>query len=183
MAPTARILILALTLAACARATQQSPAPTGDPRVDRDIERLRDATRPYQNIDAAVAAGYVREVRDCIVHEHHGAMGYHHINRGYLAATPVVERPSFLLYERMPDSSYKLNGAEFIVPYRLYSRDSLPPVLFGQKFHHEDNFNYWYLHVWAWTNNAEGMFANFNPAVTCPPAAAKVYKAFSRDSL
>jgi hypothetical protein len=182
MATLVRTAMLAFAVAACAHATQSGPT-TGDPRVDRDLERLRAATRAYQNIDSAVAAGYVREVRDCIVHEHHGAMGYHHINRSFLAATPTIERPSFLLYDRTPDGTYRLNGVEFIVPYRLYSRDSTPPVLFGQKFHHEDNFNYWYLHVWAWTNNPEGMFANFNPAVTCPSEAAKVYKAFSRDSL
>ena len=35
----------------------------------------------------------------------------------------------------------------------------------------EDTFQYWYLHVWAWRDNPEGMFADFNPVVQCPEAA------------
>src|SRR4051812_26738137 len=38
-------------------------------------------------IISAVAAGYPRTVADCLVHEHHGAMGYHHVNRAYLSPT------------------------------------------------------------------------------------------------
>ena len=40
----------------------------------------------------------------------------------------------------------------------------------------EVTFQYWYLHVWAWRKNPEGMFADFNPAVQCPEAARKVYR-------
>ena len=43
--------------------------------------------------------------------------------------------------------------------------DSVAPVMFGQTMHHETNFKYWYLHVWAWTDNPEGIYANFNPNV------------------
>ena len=108
-------------------------------------------------------------------------MGYHHLNRAYVDGTLDPTQPEFLLYERMPDSSYRLNGVEFIVPYRFWSRDSTPPVLMGQKLHHENNFNYWYLHVWAWTDNKDGLFANMNPDVRCP-GGGKVYIA-TPDSL
>lgn len=148
--------------------------------ADAELARLRAATRAFQNLDSAVAAGYARTVADCIVHEHHGAMGYHHLNRAYLTATPVVERPQILLYARTPDSTYRLNGVEFIVPYQLHPRDSTPPVLFGQRLRAEDHLNYWYLHVWAWSANPDGMFADFNPTVACP-SGGKVYRAFSRD--
>ena len=171
--------LLTLGFAACARATHPAVVSTGDARIDSDLDRLRAATVSYQHLDSAVTVGYPRDVPACIVHEHHGAMGYHHLNRRYLTATPRIDQPQILLYERMPDGAYKLNGVEFIVPYRLYSRDSVPPVLFGQKLHHEDNLNYWYLHVWAWTNNAEGVFANFNPSVSCG-TTGKVYTPFTR---
>ena len=85
------------------------------------------------------------------------------------------------MYERKADGRYQLNGVEFIVPYALYSRDSVPPLLMGQRLHREDNLNIWYLHVWAWSGNADGVFANFNPAVTCPKETAKVYTPFARD--
>lgn len=166
-----------LAAAACTHAPRApSPSVDDDPVVADGLRRLRAATAPYKNLDAAVAAGYAPTVADCIVDEHHGAMGYHHLNRRYVDGTLDVTKPEFLLYERMPDSSYRLNGAEFIVPYRFWSRDSAAPVLMGQKLHHENNFNYWYLHVWAWTNNTEGVFANMNPDVKCP-GGGKVYTA------
>jgi hypothetical protein len=151
-----------------------------DDVVARDLTRLRDATRPFQNLDAAVAAGYARDVPNCLVHEHHGAMGYHHGNPALNDANLEIERPEILLYERMRDGSYHLNGVEYIVPYRSWSRDSVAPVAFGQRLKHEDNLKVWYLHVWAWTNNADGLFADFNPAVECPPEASKVFTPYAK---
>ena len=181
-----RVIGAAALLSAC---THRAPGPVQSmgsaladaPAVGRGLRELRAATAPYKNLDAAVAAGYPRTVADCIVDEHHGAMGYHHLNRAYVDGTLDPTKPEFLLYERMPDSSYRLNGVEFIVPYRFWSRDSTPPVLMGQKLHHENNFNYWYLHVWAWTDNKDGLFANMNPDVRCP-GGGKVYIA-TPDSL
>ena len=147
-----------------------------DANVTEDVDRLRAATRAYQSVDSAAANGYPLAVADCIVHAHHGAMGFHHVNRAYVDATLEIERPEILLYERKPDGKYQLNGVEFILPYRFYSRDSVPPVLMGQKLTQEDNLKYWYLHVWAWTNNADGIFSNFNPKVGCPAGTAKLYK-------
>jgi hypothetical protein len=150
-----------------------------DPWVAADLHRLRAATRPFRNLDSAVAAGYAREVADCLAHEHHGAMGYHHVNRGYADARVDVERPEILLYERLPGGEYRLNGVEFVVPYRAWPRDSVAPTLMGQRLKHEDNLKIWYLHVWAWTSNADGLFADFNPEVSCPAAARKVFTPYS----
>jgi len=181
-----RVIGAAALLTAC---MHQAPGPVQSmgsaladaPAIAEGLRDLRAATAPYKNLDAAVAAGYPRTVADCIVDEHHGAMGYHHLNRAYVDGTLDPTKPEFLLYERMPDSSYRLNGVEFIVPYRFWSRDSTPPVLMGQTLHHENNFNYWYLHVWAWTDNKDGLFANMNPDVRCP-GGGKMYVA-TPDSL
>src|SRR5215207_10648924 len=129
---TSRYCVFGLTLlalVACAHSASPAVASSGNAQVDADLARLRSATRAFQTLDSAVAAGYPREVAACLIHEHHGAMGYHHVNREYLTAKPSIEKPQILLYERKPDRSYKLNGVEFIIPYRLYPRDSAPPVL------------------------------------------------------
>ncbi len=159
---------------------QGVPTRTGDSAVAEGLRQLRAATAAYKKLDAAVADGYTATA-DCIIDPHHGAMGYHHLNRAYADGKLDPTKPQFLLYERMPDSSYKLNGVEFFVPYRYWPRDSVAPVLMGQKLHHENNFKYWYLHVWAWTDNKDGVFANMNPDVHCP-GGGKVYVA-SPDSL
>jgi hypothetical protein len=177
----ATIGVLVVAAIGCGKpAATTTPGP--DPAARQDLQRLREATRPFQNLDLAVAAGYAKEVPDCLVHEHHGAMGYHHVNRGYLTAKPSVEQPQILLYERLADGRYRLNGVEFIVPYRLWARDSAPPVMFGQKLKHEDNLNFWFLHVWAWTANSDGVFADFNPAVSCSEASRKIFRPFARPS-
>jgi hypothetical protein len=143
--------------------------------VDVALQQLRAATRPFQLLDSAVAAGYAGVVRDCLVHEHHGAMGYHHVNARYVDAQLDVQRPEILLYERVADGRYRLNGVEFIVPYRAWPRDSVAPVLMGQQLRREDNLKIWYLHVWAWLENKDGVFADFHPAVQCAPDTRKVF--------
>lgn len=173
-------LVGAATSAACHGYSRPLTSPTEDARVVSGLSRLRAATAPFKNLDSAVAAGYVRNVPECLVHEHHGAMGYHHVNRALADATVDVEHPEILLYERLTNGDYRLNGVEFIVPYRAWPRDSTPPVLMGRPLKHEDNLNLWYMHVWAWTNNADGLFADFNPAVQCPDSARKVFTPFAR---
>ena len=164
---------------ACAGGSMKSASASRDTQVANDLARLRAATQPYHNLDSAVAVGYPREVKDCLVHEHHGAMGFHHVNRSYLDTKREVARPQILLYERMPDGKYRLNGVEFIIPYRLWPRDSVAPIMMTQQMHKEDNLKIWYLHVWAWQNNPDGVFANFNSGVSCPdPVTRKVYRPF-----
>ena len=147
-----------------------------DARVADDLRVLREATDRFHVLDSAVTVGYARDVQNCLVHEHHGAMGYHHVNSGLMDNNPDIRRPEILLYERTPDGAYRLNGVEFIVPYRAWPRDSVAPVLMGQKLMHEDNLKFWYLHVWAWTPNPEGLFSNFHPDVQCSAATRKVFK-------
>ncbi len=170
--------IAVLVLTACPGSTPPAGAPP-DPVVGQGLAQLRAATAPFKSLDAAVAAGYAKDVPDCLVHEHHGAMGFHHVNRGYLTRDVSVERPQILLYERLPDGRYRLNGVEFIVPYRIWPRDTVGPTLMGQHLKHEDNLKLWYLHVWAWTENVDGVFADFNPAVSCSESTRKVFTPYA----
>jgi hypothetical protein len=151
-------------------------APKYSAAVMADVDRMRGATRKFQTLDSAVAAGYIRDVKPCIVHAGHpGAMGFHHRNAALLDVKAEVERPELLLYERLPNGTYQLNGAEYIVQYKFWPRDTVPPVIFGQNMKQEDNFKYWYLHLWAFTNNPYGLFADFNPNVQCSDSSRTDY--------
>ncbi len=164
---------MSVGLIGCAsRGTQAESELSSNP----DLLLLRNATSPFRQLDAAVAAGYAPNVKDCLVHEHHGAMGFHHVNAGYVDAKLEVDKPEILLYERKANGEYKLNGVEFIVPYRAWPRDSVAPLLMGQRLKHEDNLKIWYLHVWAWSDNADGVFADFNPSVNCPADTRKIFR-------
>lgn len=135
--------------------------------VQRDVERVRRATAAYRELDSAVAAGYPHDVPRCIANEPHGAMGFHHMRRDLSDAKVELERPEILLYSRTADGGHQLNGVEYIVPYTVHPRNATPPTVMGQALKQSDQLLIWYLHVWVWTDNPSGLFADWNPAVKC----------------
>lgn len=140
--------------------------------VQEGYNRVRAATQAFRTIDAAVAAGYPDRVPMCFTDSlhtpSHGAMGYHHLNREYLDKSIDLAKPEILLYERLGDGSYQLNGVEFILPYRFWPRDSVAPTLMGRAMYREDSRSYWYSHMWTWKRNPAGLFADWNPDAHCP---------------
>jgi hypothetical protein len=164
---------LAALLAGCSSTDDNADDPGS--AVEAQLDVVRSATHAFHNLEAAVAAGYPRSVEQCLVHEQHGAMGYHHVNAAYVDETLDLERPEILLYERLSDGSYRLNAVEFIVPYAFLPRDAEPPVLLGERLRREDNLQLWYLHAWIWRDNPDGVFADFHPDVQCPPEDRQVF--------
>jgi hypothetical protein len=168
----------ALAITACSTGTsdgtgqamQEPSAPSAyGAAVERDIARVRQATEAFRSLDAAASAGYARTVAQCVAHPEHGAMGHHHTNDALLDDRLEVQRPEILVYERMTDGEYVLNGVEYIIPYSSRSRDTAPPEIMGQKLKRADGLRLWYLHVWIWKENSAGMFADWHPAVECRP--------------
>ncbi|MGO4211443.1 hypothetical protein AB4043_11535, partial [Terriglobus sp. YAF25] len=82
--------------------------------VDRDLMAIRDATARFKSTKAAEAAGY-KQVTGCVEHQPAGAMGYHFQNNDLLDTTLDLGHPEVLVYEKMPDGSFQLNGVEFLV--------------------------------------------------------------------
>jgi hypothetical protein len=138
-----------------------------EPSVARDIARLRAATSSFRSIDSAVAAGYERDVARCLAHPQLGGMGYHHQNAALVDGKLEIEHPEILVYRRTPSGGYELTGVEYEVPYAMAPRDSAPPTIMGQPLKRFDAIKMWYLHVWPWLENPSGMFADWNPKVTC----------------
>jgi hypothetical protein len=164
-------LAAGLTCSASAQMPQPETAPGILPSgfgeaVDRDVARLRAATAPFKSLDKAVAAGYAAQVKDCIQHQPHGAMGYHHNNKSLMDATLDVEKPEVLVYEKLADGTYRLNGVEYLVPIPAWKSDE-PPTIMGQKLKKAENLGIWYLHVWNWQASPSGLFSDWNPRVKC----------------
>jgi len=135
--------------------------------LDRDLERIRNATAAFKSLDAAVAAGYQRNVPQCIAHPTLGGMGYHHTNDALLDDKLDLDHPEILVYAKTATGEYKLNGVEFYVPYSAHPRDATPPVIMGQQLTPFDPGKFWYRHVWVWTDNPSGVFADWDPDVKC----------------
>lgn len=171
------VVMIAVLMSACARNAHDHmsmSASAAEPtaysgEVQSGYTRVRAATASYRVLDSAVAKGYAASVPQCFADSTHGAMGYHHLNRGYVDNRVEVEKPEILLYERKADGSYGLNGVEYIIPYRVWPKDSVPPKLMGRDMLQSEPLQLWYTHMWVWTPNNAGLFADWNPAVKCRP--------------
>ena len=140
-----------------------------DASVRRDVEALRAATSAYHDLAKAQAAGYPTTTPACIADSTQGGMGRHYFDRKIYDDSVDVAHPEMLLYAPMPDGSLRFVAVEYVIPFRLRPAAATPPKLFGQSFKPHDEFKYWYLHVWAWDKNSAGLFADWNPAIKCPP--------------
>lgn len=140
------------------------PSGLGD-AVDHDVVKIRDATAKFKTTEAAEAAGYKR-VTDCVEYKPQGAMGYHFQNNALLDTTLDLEHPEVLVYEKMLDGTFQLNGVEFLVPISAW-KTAEPPRIMGQALKRADRIGIWYLHVWTWKKSPSGLFADWNPDVKC----------------
>jgi hypothetical protein len=142
----------------------------------RLVQIVRDATRQFIDVNAATNAGY-NPFLGCVSGPDHGAMGIHYVN-GALVGDGEVDawHPEALIYEPS-GGRLRLVGVEYIVVdagHWLATHDNVPPVLEGQSFQLVDSPNrygidgaFFELHVWAWRDNPNGAFVDWNNRVTC----------------
>ena len=107
-------------------------------------------------------------------------MGIHFPN-GALVGDGMLDaqRPEVLIYEQK-GGRLRLLGVEFLVIADAWNAThSGPPVLMGQHFHYVGSPNryglpaFYELHVWAWRDNPNGMFVDWNTAVSCEEYVAE----------
>lgn len=135
--------------------------------VEGDLARIREATSGFRSLESAIRAGYAPTGGRCLANPPHGAMGFHHSNSRLMDDRLELERPEILVYERLPDGSYRFNGVEYIIPFSERPMDAEPPRIMGQDLKPAPSLNLWYLHVWVWQENPSGVFADWNPTVEC----------------
>jgi len=145
-------------------AASQNVAISG--QVQRDIARLRDLTAPFHEFETAAAAGWGTQITGCFSDPSLGGMGYHYGNVNLIDGTVDVLEPELLLYEPQKNGRLRLVAVEYIVPFGQWTAAE-PPRLFDQSFHRNEAFGLWVLHVWHYRNNPSGMFADWNPNVSC----------------
>ena len=148
------------------------------------LAELRKATAKYHNPANAIADGYVA-TEECVPE-----MGYHYVNFDLAADLDATElQPEVILYAPSP-GGLRLVAVEYFVvalantpdgpmpwfdetPPEMGFFNPAPELFDGQKFDgpmpgHEPEMPWHYdLHVWVWKHNPDGMFADFNPKVSC----------------
>ena len=93
-------------------------------------------------------------------------MGFHIANIKQLETGSLsLLRPEVLLYAPTEDGSMEFLGVEYIVPDP--DKALAPPELMGQTFHYNPIQKIWALHVWIGKDNPNGIFADWNPEVSC----------------
>lgn len=158
-------LSVALIVAACTSRNET----TGPDSLQRSVESLRSLTRSYQTLTQAKAAGYNVKVTDCMS-DTQGGMGYHFGNAAFIDGKVEELKPEVVMYEPASDGELKIVGVEYVVPFDQWTAPN-PPQLFGRAFARNEMFKVWALHMWIWRDNPDGLFASWNPAVSCAHAA------------
>ena len=138
------------------------------------VQQVRTATQQFINVNNAVAAGY-SPAFGCVSGPDHGAMGIHYVN-GTLVGDGQIDvlHPEALIYEPIGNAR-QLVGVEYIVDAAtwLAAHNNVPPVLDGQDFQlvaSPNRFNlptFFELHVWAWRENPNGAYVDWNNNVSC----------------
>jgi hypothetical protein len=168
---------------ACGAAGAQSTAgPRGDIPADlhdqlRDVRR---ATSAYKDVKAAEAAGYV-PAGPCAEDPKYGGMGVHYENLALIEDGELDPlRPEVLVYQPAKDGKLRLGAVEYfqVDDDQDLATDDDRPWLFdlpfdGPMLGHSPTMPIHYdLHVWLYRHNPAGMFAMWNPRVSCTAPTA-----------
>ena len=177
------LLLLSASLAWAA------PGGVSNPSALKQLAAVRQATHKYHDVGVAEADGYV-STEECVQVPGMGGMGIHYVNGALLGDISVDHlAPEVLLYVPA-DDGLKLVAVEYVMT-ALALVDGVPqpwlevtpppgevwvttnPVLFGQTFngpmppHGPGEPWHYELHAWVWQGNAHGVFADFNPNLSC----------------
>jgi hypothetical protein len=145
-----------------------APGKVTDPDVLSSLAAVRQATARYHDLGRVLADGYVA-LSPCVAEPGLGVMGIHFANLA-LAFDPGVSAtsPEILLYVPT-DGGLRLVGVE----YFAFDVGQPAPQVFGRPMngpmvHPGDPIpSHYDLHAWIWQGNRAGMFADFNPALSC----------------
>lgn len=141
------------------------------------MHEVRLASAQYHDLDTALEDGYGKFL-ECFTYGERG-MGQHYV-QGDLAGDDVLDpaRPEALVYEPLGDGRQILVAYEYLVFADVWDPDDEgrePPSLYGQDFVLKTNIPetppVWTLHIWLWSHNPDGLFADYNPIVACPADA------------
>jgi|GEM_PF-521984 len=166
--PSERVCLLLAMLGSVPPACME-PEDVITPEVRAQLDALQLVVMPFFNYDVAVSAGWDTILGEC-VESPMGGMGYHVHNMDQLANGQLnLLRPEVVLFSPTEDGSMEFVGVEYIIPGELWESDE-PPQFLGRSLHFNPNvgpFGIWALHVWVGKHNPDGIFADFNPDVSC----------------
>ena len=162
---------------------------------DQALQQLARELEPFKDVAYARSQGYV-QASPCEAHPTRGAMGHHFVNLRLLGITaPVNERvngtgtytgvnpPPILLYIPDGQGGLKLAGIELLVfAEAWHATNKQPPKYRGREYDYmaddpstpQDEAHgfmpHYDLHIWLFEHNPSGLYAQWNPALSCSTA-------------
>jgi hypothetical protein len=185
---------IAFTLAAILLACEDQPAAlapevvaaahapaTMSASTASQIAQLRRLVAPFHDFQTASDAGWSAPITPCLVaadlpsQPGSGAMGFHFGNLAYIQDGGVVNllQPELLLYEPEQNGKPRFVGVEYIVPFTDHPATAPAPSLLGHEFAQVPEFGVWGLHIYVGRENPSGIFAAWNPKVSCENAGSQ----------
>src|SRR5262245_25996764 len=149
-------------------------------KLHDELAQVRRATARFHDLDVALEAGYelgwvngagTRIITGCVAHPTAGAMGYHYFNEALmddLAVDPL--QPEVLVYAPGPRGQLRLVAVEWVARGPNSNPPGLtePPSVLGMPMHIlVPAVGFYIHHAWIWKPNPAGMFADWNPEVSC----------------
>jgi len=133
---------------------------------DALLQSVRNATAKFHSTTLAIAAGYVPD-EHCVSVPGLGGMGYHWANPSLVDPVHDPLKPEVVLYAQGPGGNLRLVALEYVV-----INVGQPRPMFGDQPFDVGGTPipapHWSLHVWIYENNPSGLFAPFNPNISCP---------------
>jgi hypothetical protein len=172
----------------------EGATPADDSGLGPELAAVRRATANFHDPSVAVGAGYLSPAGGHCDESPAGTMGVHSPKPALLQSQVLDPlQPEVLLYLPGKDG-VRLVAVEYVQPVLLknpatgvvapwgpmtpwpsnYQVVTPTPTLFGQTFqgpmpgHVPGMPWHWDLHVWVWAHNPSGMFAQWNPSLSCP---------------
>jgi hypothetical protein len=142
------------------------------------VKIVRQATERFKHVtDPSQVGDLYAQVFGCVSGGEFGAMGLHFLRGDILHDGDInAYEPEIILFEPTRNGGIRVTGVDFIVfksEWEAKHKGEGPPSLNGQLFHLFDAPNrfgldpFYTLHVWAWKDNPNGTFTNWNPTVSC----------------
>ncbi|HEY8468978.1 MAG TPA: hypothetical protein VIL18_05015, partial [Longimicrobiales bacterium] len=139
------------------------------PETEAQLAAAREAVAAFADRAQAEAAGYTQQLTECMASEQ-GAQGLHFAKPELITDGAQLDalRPEALMYEPQPDGSLRFVGFAYVIPRAAWTAPE-PPTFLGQQMTANEALDVWALHVWV-ADNPNGVFAEWHPNVSCPPA-------------
>ncbi|MGI9544874.1 MAG: hypothetical protein ACR2MX_16540 [Cyclobacteriaceae bacterium] len=128
---------------------------------EAEVDRLRNATDDYKDLEVATSDGYNMEVTG-----YRTQMGFHYLNVDLLDNQFEIEKPEVLIFAPDETGDLQFVAVEYGIPIADLNNPQPAPEGFSgdsDVWIIDTEFSLWTLHVWTELENPNGIFTPRNP--------------------